>query len=49
MAINSLHVLDLWQRVDNSFAPLSQKQLNFINKLESIWDSNKTQVKHFQN
>ena len=45
MAINSLVVLDLWQRPENSFAPLSQKQLDFINKLESICDPNKIEVK----
>ncbi|CAG2103433.1 unnamed protein product [Medioppia subpectinata] len=40
--MNSILVLDLWQRVDNSFAPISQKQLNFINKLDAISHNNQS-------
>jgi hypothetical protein len=34
--MNNILILDSWQRCDNSLAPLSQKQLDFINKLDTI-------------
>ncbi|CAG2117940.1 unnamed protein product [Medioppia subpectinata] len=37
-----MNILDLWQRVDNSFAPISHKQLNFINKLDAISHNNQS-------
>lgn len=42
--MNNILVIDLWQSVDNCLAPLSQKQMDFINKLDAICKPNKLYV-----